>query len=541
MNWFSRSLLVQVCTGIIAGVLLIILTALWGISQLSGTISEYDHLVDHDLQNSQRALEMNIEFKRQVQEWKNVLLRGSDDAQRDKYWGRFNKEQEKIQTLGKELSARIDIADAKLLVDQFISEHQKMGTAYTQGYNAFVAANYDSTVGDKAVSGIDRAPSKLLDEASEALNLAAMEHSQKLHDTSQTLIITIAVVMLLLSGAATATIIWYINRSVVAPTLSISQHLTHISEGDLSHTNTIERNDELGSLAEASRQLQQALNATVEQLNSTLVGLQESSGQLKQNSDDINHSTHEQHERTDQVATAMNEMSATASEVANHAANAVGGANDADEASQQGMSVMKNALQTIAAMATEINTTAQVIGELETNSIQIGTVLDVIRSIAEQTNLLALNAAIEAARAGEQGRGFAVVADEVRTLAQRTQQSTTEIQGIIEKVQQGAVNAVSAINQGTSKMTECEEIVEEAANKLEDITSAVEAIRDMNTQIATAAEEQSSVSEDITRNITEITSIASENSDKAKQTSETSLRLVSLSDELDQISRRLRH
>ncbi|WP_426416240.1 methyl-accepting chemotaxis protein [Aestuariirhabdus sp. LZHN29] len=541
MDWFKRSLLAKVCAGIVTGVLLIVITAFWAGSRLDSAIVEYDELLNHDLQNSLLVATMNIEFKRQVQEWKNVLLRGADDKQREKYWGRFNKQQAKIQEIGKTLSVKVDIPEAKTLVDQFVAEHQKMGVAYTKGYNAFVEAGFDSKVGDKAVSGIDRTPSKLLDEASDALNESAQQQGIQLKESSLQLEITASILMLVFSGIITAGLIWFINRSIVAPTLSISQHLDQISQGDLNHTNTIERDDELGVLANASRHLQQSLMASVDQLNQTLLGLQEASGQLKGYSDDINRSTSDQHQRTDQVATAMNEMAATANEVASHAAVASSGANDADESARHGMTVMENALQTIAAMAKEINTTATVIGELESNSIQIGTVLDVIRSIAEQTNLLALNAAIEAARAGEQGRGFAVVADEVRTLAQRTQQSTTEIQGIIEKVQLGAGNAVSAIHQGTTKMTECEEIVGEAANQLRTITAAVEAIRDMNTQIATAAEEQSSVSEDITRNITEITSIASENSENAEHTAETSLRLVRLSDDLADVAQRLSH
>ncbi|WP_412547784.1 methyl-accepting chemotaxis protein [Pseudomonas sp. PDM14] len=232
-------------------------------------------------------------------------------------------------------------------------------------------------------------------------------------------------------------------------------------------------------------------------------------------------------------------MSATAQEVARHAAEAARAADEADTSAQQGEKVMQATIHTITGIRGEIANTAEVIRRLEADSGRIGKVLEVIRGIAEQTNLLALNAAIEAARAGEQGRGFAVVADEVRTLAQRTAESTAEIHQIIDTVQTGAVNAVRAIENGQNRSEEGVTQVTAAGATLQRITSAVEAIRDMNRQIATAAEEQTSVAEDISRNLTEITAIATTNQENVQRTEGASHDLHNLSAELSEVTSRL--
>ncbi|WP_371850881.1 methyl-accepting chemotaxis protein [Pseudomonas sp. 21C1] len=249
--------------------------------------------------------------------------------------------------------------------------------------------------------------------------------------------------------------------------------------------------------------------------------------------------TREQFSRTDQVATAMQEMSATAQEVARHAAEAAGAADAADDAAREGDSVMQATITTITDIRNEISNTSEVIRRLESDSGRIGKVLEVIRGIAEQTNLLALNAAIEAARAGDQGRGFAVVADEVRTLAQRTAESTAEIHQIIDNVQTGAVNAVRAIESGQQRSEEGVTQVTNAGATLQLITSAVEAIRDMNRQIATAAEEQTSVAEDISRNLTEITAIATANQENVQRTEKAGQNLHELSGQLNEVTQRL--
>jgi methyl-accepting chemotaxis protein len=245
--------------------------------------------------------------------------------------------------------------------------------------------------------------------------------------------------------------------------------------------------------------------------------------------------TLQQQSETSQVVTAMNEMTATVQEVARHATEAAAAASNADHASVDGKKVVLSTMNAIEALSSEVHSAANVISQLEKDSENIGTVLDVIKGIAEQTNLLALNAAIEAARAGEQGRGFAVVADEVRTLASRTQQSTQEIQTMIENLQVGAQSAVKVMDESRAKAEDSVSQAAKAGGSLEEITHSVSQINDMNTQIATAAEEQSAVAEEINRNIVNISEIVDRTADGANQTSIASEELASLAAQLQQL------
>jgi len=230
----------------------------------------------------------------------------------------------------------------------------------------------------------------------------------------------------------------------------------------------------------------------------------------------------------------MNQMTATVHEVAQNAQLAADSANQANTEVNTGQAVVNDAINAISKLVQQVETAADVIHILENDSIEIGSVLDVIRSIAEQTNLLALNAAIEAARAGEQGRGFAVVADEVRVLAQRTQISTEEIQTMIEKVQGGAQQAVEAMNQSRSQADVTRDTAAKAGEVLSSITRSVTNINDMNTLIASSSEEQNAVAEEINRNIVSI-------SQGAESVAESATHTATTSDELRNVAEELKH
>ena len=305
-----------------------------------------------------------------------------------------------------------------------------------------------------------------------------------------------------------------------------------IADGDLVQRVAYRGRDELGKIADCFNVMADHMQDTLKELSKAVEQLAAAAEQTAAVSRQTSEGIHRQHLETDQVATAMHEMSATVQDVAGNAASAAQAAEKADSEAEHGQQVVTQSIQVIDSLAREVEHAAKVIGELEDASATISSVVDVIRGIADQTNLLALNAAIEAARAGEQGRGFAVVADEVRSLASRTQHSTEEIQSMIEKVQSGARRAVEVMEKSCEKAEAGRGQVADAGRVLEQITAAVATINDMNAMIASAAEEQSSVAEEINRNITNVSEIAEDTADASRQNVETSRELSSLAKHL---------
>ncbi|MEX6502304.1 methyl-accepting chemotaxis protein [Pseudomonas sp. 25A3E] len=527
--------------GLLGGSLaLILIIAAACFNFLSNDIQAYRGLIDGPLQTSRLGEQANLEFKVQVQEWKNVLLRGQDAENLSKYWAQFEAQERKVQELlGQMASQAKGDAGLRSEIESLRSEHLKLGQNYRKGRDAFLAAGADAKAGDAAVKGIDRAASEQMSKLVERLRDSGNAQAQQISASADSTVLYGSLVML----ASGLLIGWFslmlVNRNLIAPIRQLIEHIGQLSRGNFGQHVDTSRRDELGHLAQAANTLRDFLADTFSRLQQSTANLDSASSELGSIASQMSQGTRDQFSRTDQVATAMHEMSATAQEVARHAAEAANAADDADKSAQQGEQVMQATIHTITGMRGEIANTAEVIRRLESDSGRIGKVLEVIRGIAEQTNLLALNAAIEAARAGDAGRGFAVVADEVRTLAQRTAESTAEIHQIIDTVQTGAVNAVRAIESGQQRSDEGVEQVTQAGAMLQRITGAVEAIRDMNRQIATAAEEQTSVAEDISRNLTEITAIATTNQENVQRTETASQSLNALSGQLGQVTQRL--
>jgi len=328
----------------------------------------------------------------------------------------------------------------------------------------------------------------------------------------------------------------FVSRMISVPLKTVVDRAKAIAAGDLTGSALESKgNDELTELTDAINSMNSNLQNMIQQISGSAQQMGGSSEELSVITLQTTQGIQEQRSQTDQLATAMNEMAATVQEVAHHAVDAANAATSANRESANGRQVVNGAVNTIDALAAAITQAAEAIARVEADSDRIGTVLDVIRGIAEQTNLLALNAAIEAARAGEQGRGFAVVADEVRTLAGRTQESTREIQQMIESLQAGSKEAVQLMEQSREQTQSSVEQTAKAGDALAAIADAVEKINDMNTQIASAAEEQSTVAEEINRNVTSISQIADESARGAEQTARGNEELSGLAIELQKV------
>jgi methyl-accepting chemotaxis protein len=374
---------------------------------------------------------------------------------------------------------------------------------------------------------------QVLDKQIELANLTTINASKLVGDSvsrgsTQTWIIMIISILV----ALVITRITLIG--ITRPLARVNKMLNIVASGDLSMKLDETGKDEFAQLSKNCNSLIDSLRKLIESIVNRSAQLAAAAEQTSAVTAQSTTAIEEQRNQVEQAASATTEMSSTSQSVLSSANDALGEIKHADDEAERVKTISAIGRETIEQLADEVESAAQVINQLQQDSASIGGILDVIRGIAEQTNLLALNAAIEAARAGEQGRGFAVVADEVRTLASRTQESTSEIQTMIEALQTGAGKAVTVMDAGKSKATECVNQSEEADKALEVITHAVHEAFDRSSQIATAAEEQSVVAHEISENLESIVTIAEQTTAGSQQTASSSSEVARLAEELQQ-------
>jgi methyl-accepting chemotaxis protein len=350
----------------------------------------------------------------------------------------------------------------------------------------------------------------------------------------------VAAVLFLIGCVIMFSVAVYLGNRAGDRAYSIVKAMSSMAKGDLTNKVRLEGKDEFSWMAYEYDTARKSVATLLESVTETALSLAASAEQLssitRQSLDRIN----QQKERTDQVVTSMSVMSGMVQEVAQNASTASEAAESADREAQLGYEVVTRAGASIDILAHDVEKSMQVIQLVENESRSIGTVMDVIKSIAEQTNLLALNAAIEAARAGEHGRGFAVVADEVRTLAQRTQKSTQEIQAMIERLQTESANAVRVMGEERDRAQESVREAASAGTSLGSITQVVKTINEMNAKIATAARDQSTMAEEINRNMNVISEISDQTAGGANETASAAQNLADQASRLQDTVRKFK-
>ncbi|KAA0944948.1 MULTISPECIES: methyl-accepting chemotaxis protein [unclassified Pseudomonas] len=342
----------------------------------------------------------------------------------------------------------------------------------------------------------------------------------------------ISTLLALLVGIIAALII---TRQITRPLRETLAVVERIASGDLSHNIAVTRRDELGVLQQGIQRMGTTLRELIAGIRDGVTQIASAAEELSAVTEQTSAGVNSQKIETDQVATAMHEMTATVQEVARNAEQASQAASDADGQAREGDKVVAEAIAQIERLAAEVARSTDAMAHLQQESNKIGSVMDVIKAVAEQTNLLALNAAIEAARAGEAGRGFAVVADEVRGLAQRTQKSTEEIEGLVAGLQNGTQQVATVMNNSRNLTDSSVELTRKAGVSLENITRTVSNIQSMNQQIAAAAEQQTAVAEEISRSIVNVRDVSEQTAAASDETAKSSVELARLGGQLQQM------
>lgn len=331
-----------------------------------------------------------------------------------------------------------------------------------------------------------------------------------------------------------------ISRQITAPLALTVDLARRIAKGDLTVQAKSNRKDELGDLQNAMQDMAQNLNTLVQGIGNGVTHISTSAEKLSAMSEQTSAGVRQQKSEVDQVATAMHEMASTVQEVARNTTDASAAATLADQQARHGSTVVKQATMQISELAMAIEELGGAMNVLTQDSEQIGKVIDVIKAVAEQTNLLALNAAIEAARAGEQGRGFAVVADEVRSLAQRTQDSTKEIEALIVTLQQGTQAAATLMASSRERTLDTVELAQKAELAITEINQSIGTIQEMSLQISAAAEQQSAVADEINRSIVSVRDVADQSAVASEESAAATIELASLGQDLQRMTAHFR-
>ncbi len=461
---------------------------------LYNALEHYQNEVRIAHNNANLVLHIQSQFKVQVQEWKNVLLRGKDPQKLDKYWTGFQEKEAQVKKEAEELALQLSEGQALQNIHEFINAHQKMTLAYREGYTAFIQAGADSSVGDKAVTGIDREPSKLLDQTEQELKLEAIETSATVDDSAR-FGIMLGVVLLIITLIIGTAIFWLlIKKSIVQPTELLVIDLKRLSEGNLNIPVNLKISGEIGILANSAETLRKNLVDVIAKAKDSSDSVASNCGEMYQSSVVILRDSQSQSQIAAHMIDSMDKLEKNIKHISGEADVAQHQSEIASENALVGQKMTTELINVIHAVSTKLTNAVETVNQFDSCAKNISNLTQQVKAIANQTNLLALNAAIEAARAGTHGRGFAVVADEVRKLADNSANTASQIEDVTKEleasttlVENAIVSSKQALNVGVSN-------TDQVLNSLASTFVAVNTVRQEISNIAdTVLAQQSSV------------------------------------------------